>query len=124
MGQPVGRREHLPPTLFVKRQPVVGPRPYAVAVHAHVVHTVIGQPLRRGEVLPPVPRHVLGRQPGSRKERANQNRVSHNVFMYSMRSINSSLVKSLLTPCVSFGLNTVQISSSVRAEPSCKYGAL
>ena len=54
---------------------------------------------------------------------ANQNSSLHSVFRYSMRSFNSSLVRSLLTPWVSFGLNTVQISSSDRAEPSCRYGA-
>src|ERR1019366_115369 len=45
-------------------------------------------------------------------------RVFHSVFTYSIRSFNSSLVRSLLTPCVSYGLKTVQISSRVRAEPS------
>src|SRR5450631_403344 len=44
----------------------------------------------------------------------------HNVFKYSIRSFSSSFVRSLLTPCVSFGLNTVQISSSDCAEPSCR----
>src|SRR5271157_4089653 len=44
----------------------------------------------------------------------------HNVFRYSIKSFNSSLVRSLVTPCVSLGLNTVQISSRERAEPSCR----
>ena len=39
--------------------------------------------------------------------------VSHNVFRYSIKSLSSSLFRSLVTPCVSLGLNTVQISSSV-----------
>jgi len=37
---------------------------------------------------------------------------------------NSSLARSLVTPCWSLGLKIVQISSNVCAEPSWRYGAL
>src|SRR3974390_826524 len=47
----------------------------------------------------------------------------HNVLRYSIRSFSSSFCRSLVTPCVSFGLKIVQISSIDFADPSCRYGA-
>ena len=57
MRQPIRRRVGLPAPVLVDRQPVVRPRPHAIAIHQHRVHMVIRQPIRRREVLEPEPRH-------------------------------------------------------------------
>ena len=69
MGQPIGGREDLPLAFFVERQSVVGAGPDAVAIHAYAVHAVVGQALRRGEVLPAIQGHVLGKKLGRGEER-------------------------------------------------------
>src|SRR5215472_6403659 len=121
MCQPVGRREHPPFVVLVQAQAVVGSGPDPVAVYANTIDAVIGQALRGGEVLPAEPGQLpCAEQADGYKESRN----SHKVFRYSIKSLSSSFAKSFVTPCVSLGLNTVQISSKLRAEPSCRYGAL
>src|ERR1035437_8955563 len=70
--------------------------------------TRYGQLRRRGQL-----------QRSNHNECEGQERF-HRVLKYWIRSFNSSLVRS----CLSSGLKTVQISSSVAAEPSCRYGAV
>src|SRR5579875_1744323 len=123
MCQAVGCGKRPEFALFIQHQAIVRARPHAIAVHRDAVNAVIRQAICGGEVLPTKLRHAL-RVCGANREKQNWYRAFHRRFKYSMRSFNSSFVKSLLMPCVSFGLNTVQISSSVRAEPSCRYGAL
>src|ERR1035438_4995540 len=51
-----------------------------------------------------------------------RSRVRHVGQLWHVAHPISSLVKSLVKPCWSFGLKTVQISSMDRADPSCRYG--
>src|ERR1039458_7584674 len=121
MRQPVLRAVHFPLPVLVQGQAIFGGRPHTGAIHLDLKHVVVRQAVFRGEVLPTVPRHLGSACPCS--GRANdeyRNPCIHKVFRYSIRSFNSSLVRSLVTPCRSCGLNTVQISSKVWAEPSCR----
>src|SRR5271166_1641458 len=132
MGQTIGWTKNFPFAVFVEAESVLRARPNAVSLHQHAKDAVIRQAVRNGEVLPAEMWHFLGsRQQNEHRKGKDRNEsrkmhaqlAFHNVFKYSMRSFSSSFVRSLLTPCISFGLNTVQISSSERAEPSCRYGA-
>ena len=102
-------------------------RPDAVAIHQHVEDVVVGQAVRGGEVLPAKPRHVWRAQRPTVTVSTTEAGITSRGFIRSssIRSGRSTHLwcRSLVTPCVSLGLNTVQISSSVRAEPSCRYGA-
>src|SRR6476661_1684983 len=113
--------KHFPGAVLVEPQSVIGSSPYAISIYQHTEDMVVRKSIRGREVLPAEHRHVLsGCQRCRQQSQRNPHSCLHNVFKYSMRSFNSSLVRSLVTPWVSFGLNTVQISSSDRAEPSCK----
>src|ERR1019366_2174927 len=113
--------------ILVDRETVLRAGPNAVAIHKHGENVIVGQAVDGGVILKMVARH-LGRR-GVRQQRGSQKRsdcdyLFHRVLKYSIRSFNSSLVRSLVRPCLSSGLKTVQISSSVRADPSCRYGAV
>src|SRR5271165_6885279 len=98
--------EDPPLAVFEQRQPVVGPGPYSFAVHADGVNAIVGQAVSRREVLPPVSRQVLRQERCSGEEYGEKRDRLHRAFKYSMRSFSSSLERSFVTPCLSFGLNT------------------
>ena len=112
-------------TLRLEEELIRKAKTHPIAIHLDLEDMVVRQTVLGGEVLPPEPRHVgdAGRGSGrgpSREHEQHCKAPSHNVFRYSIRSFNSSLDRSFVTPCVSWGLKTVQISSNVRADPSCK----
>src|SRR5437660_10465108 len=100
------RTQDLPHAVLVEAQAVVGASPYTVAVYQNAEDVIIGKTIGGGEVLPAEHRHVLGdRQGCGDKQRQCEPRFRlHNVFRYSIRSFNSSLVRSLVRPYVSLGL--------------------
>src|SRR5581483_12521688 len=123
MGKSVCRTKYFPDPVFEHSQAFVGTGPNPLAVDQHAIHVVIRQAVCSGEVLPTEQRQFLGRRgrdQDNQPESGKPQSAFHKVFRYSMRSFSSSLVKSLVTPCVSLGLKTVQISSRERAEPSCR----
>src|SRR5450631_646953 len=113
----------LPLMILVNRQAVLRACPYAISIHQHRVDVVVWQAVGRGEVLKPVTWHMRRRcksqRTGSQKH-CDHAYLLHRVLRYSIKSFNSSFVKSFVRPCLSAGLLTVHISSSVRAEPSCR----
>src|SRR5579872_1885068 len=111
MGQPVGSCEDAPLALLIQREAIVGSGPDAIAVDGNAVDTVVRQAVRGAEVFPAVARHLLSRNEGNKP--TSDDCDSHIVFRNSMRSLSSSFARSLVTPWVSLGLKTVQISSSV-----------
>src|ERR1017187_7281952 len=125
MRQPVFRAVDFPLAVLVYAQSIFLGRPHAGSVHRDLKHMFGLQAVFRSEFFPTVPRHLGSARPcPGRAKHQDRNPCLHSVFKYSIRSFNSSLDRSLVTPCRSCGLKTVHISSNVRAEPSCRYGAL
>ena len=121
----------LPRMVLVNCQAVFRSRPDAVSINQHGENMIVGQAVGGGEVLKAEARQWLrrgrrrlrdmrflrsrrGRLRGEkdrrdgRQHRANQERLEcklfHRVLKYSIRSLSSSLVRSLVRPCLSLGL--------------------
>src|SRR5579864_4706750 len=94
------RTEDLPRVVLVEAQAVVGTRPNTVAVYQNAEDVIVGKAIGGGEVLPAEHRHLLGSRQGcgNQQHQCEPRFRLHNVFRYSMRSFNSSLVRSLVTP--------------------------
>src|SRR6516165_3810501 len=127
MRQAIRRREYLPFAFVVQADAVFGGHPHTVSVRQYGEYMVVRQAIGSGKVLPLVAGHIRGHgeeRKCDRKYECERGAVPlltgnwqlvtgncHSVLKYSIRSFNSSFCKSLVTPCVSCGLKTVQISS-------------
>ena len=94
---------HLP--FSYRPSPFSVPAQIAVAIDADAEDVIVGQAIRGGEVLPAEARHVLGGAVSgdvAMTSNSESECVSHSVLRYSIRSFSSSLVRSLVTPCLSW----------------------
>src|SRR5215831_17617347 len=101
MCQAIDGTKHLPCPVLIQPQTVFRPGPNASSIDEHAKDVIVGKAVRRREVFPAESRHVLTRGQGCGEEQCEGRKPDsrfHSVFRYSMRSFNSSLVRSLLTP--------------------------